>query len=413
MNTGEASQEPEIALDEAASRRALDAIRRDALDGLLALPRVGMGIGGLLAGTKRENRLQILERIEIPCLHARGPGFLLTADELENARELAAKAEPLHVLGMYISKTRGALEPGDADLETFASLCPRQGQVLLIIRPSTVEPVRATLFLRDTDGRINPRFDVCMNGVPHPTTAPEPTPPPAPPNLALQAVKRTLASTEQTNVAETNAPGEMTTGRVTIPSQPVVAPPITDVAARVEKSADQSRIEPLPEKLPRVAKQPEPKPIALPLCQTVLFQQRHQRESPRRAVLYTCGALALIAAAAVAALDMLAPKPELTLNASEENGALVFRWNRNAVPGADRGRLLVNDAGELREFPLDAVRIGAGSFPYRRKSDRILAKLVIGDRSARAEFFGKALPRGASSSNSRPDSGRAGDPSTN
>jgi hypothetical protein len=48
---------------------------------------------------------------------------------------------------------------------------------------------------------------------------------------------------------------------------------------------------------------------------------------------------------------------------------------------------MVNDAGQLLEFPLDASRVRAGSFRYSRKSDQIVAKLVVGDRSARAVFF--------------------------
>jgi hypothetical protein len=123
--------------------------------------------------------------------------------------------------------------------------------------------------------------------------------------------------------------------------------------------------------------------------------------------------VALIAAAAFAALDMLAPKPELTLNIREENGALVFRWNRNAAAGADRGRLLVNDAGQLREFPLDAARIKAGFFMYRRKSDQIVAKLVLGERSARAVFFGTPPKPGVSSPAPRPSSGKPGESQTN
>jgi hypothetical protein len=418
LNTGEASREPEIALDEAASRRALDAIRRDALDGLLALPRVGMGVGGLLAGTRRENHLQILERIEIPCLHALGPGFVLTGEELETARELAAKAEPLEVIGIYISKTRGALEPGPADLETLAALCPNKDQILLMIRPSTIEPVRATLFVREADGGVIPRSDISMDGA-HGSDvdragAAEPAPAPAAaPNPALQALKRTVSVSEQANAPKHETPGDTTTEGRKNPAQLVVPIPVTDLRARVDKPTDQFGLQPALQALARVVNHPEPPPNAPPLRQTILFQQHHDRESSRRAVLYTCGAMALIAAAAFAALDMLAPKPELTLNVREENGALIFRWNRNAAAAGDRGRLLVNDAGQLREFPLDRVRIEAGFFQYRRKSDQIVAKLVIGDRSARTEFFRNSASPGGPNSNSRADPGRAGNSRTN
>jgi hypothetical protein len=383
FNTGEASQEPEIALDEAASRRALDAIRRDAVEGLLALPRVGMGVGGFLTGIRRANRIQILDRIEIPCLHARGPAFLLTSEELENARTLASTAEPLEVLGMYVSKTRGALEPGPADLETLDALCPGAEQILLVVRPSTVEPVRATLFTCAPGARVNGRLEVPMDGA-HADDrplereeAPEPPSAPAPPsNLALQAVKLTAVDSEQT---------------------------ASD--ANIAAAANEPLPEPVPVALPRVAKAPEVNPGSAPRRSMATVRQHRARQDRRSAVLYTCGALALIAAATVAALDILSPAPELTLNVREENGVLVFRWNRKAAAGANRGRLLVNDAGQLREFPLDAARIEVGFFQYRRKSDQIVAKLVLGDRAARAVFFGNSRAPGASRSASPPDSG--------
>lgn len=382
MKTGEASQEPEIALDEAASRRALDAIRREAVDGLLALPRVGMGIGGILAGTRRGNRLQILARTEIPCTHALGPGFLLTAEELENARQLVPGAEPLEVLGIYISKTRAALEPGPSDLEILEALCPGEEKIVLMIRPSTVEPVKAILFTREPGGRAESRFEFRMDSEESP--APEEAPV-SPPNLALQAVK--LAGPEMAHEA---APHGAIRNETKQAGEPAPAMPVME-----EKPAG----------LPPAVNQPEVKPSPASRPRAVLFREYEERERPRRAVLLTCAAAALIAVAALGALDILTPKPELTLNVREENGALVFRWNREAAGGARRGRLLVNDGGQLHEFPLDATRIDAGFFQYPKKSDRIVAKLVLGDQSARAVFFGRP-PAGTSGTGSGAESGK-------
>jgi len=387
-NTGEASQGPKIALDEAASRRALDAIRRDAVDGLLALPRVGMGVGGFLAGIRRGNRIQIVDPIEIPCTHARGPAFLLTSEELENARTLAARAEPLEVLGLYVSKTRGVLEPGPEDLETLAALCPGVGQIMLMIRPSTVEPVRATLFNCAPGGCVDSPLEVCMDGAPNRPPdleeAPELSAATAPPpNLALQAVKRAASNSEHTDSG------------VEHPAQSVRPIPIQSEA--------------VPSALPGLAKEPEVIPGSASRQDSVLFQNYQGKQSPRRAFLYTCGALALMAAAAVAARDVLTARPELTLNIREENGALVFHWNQNAAAGEDHGRLLVNDAGQLHEFPLNTMRIEAGFFRYQRKSDEIVARLVLGDRSAHAVFFGDASAPAASKAISPSDPEKPGE----
>ena len=85
------------------SRPVMERIRGQACDGLLALPRIGMGVGGLLLGVRQDGLVQLLDSIEIHCSHASGPGFLLTADEKERARELIAGAGVPGVIGLYCS----------------------------------------------------------------------------------------------------------------------------------------------------------------------------------------------------------------------------------------------------------------------------------------------------------------------
>ena len=192
------------------------------------------------------------------------------------------------------------------------------------------------LFMREPDGRAGSRFDVRMDGARNPAVdleiAPEPTRAPAPPpNLPLQALKLTVPDSEQAVLGESKttrcskrpAASESPVARAPTMRQdqlphPQVKGSLTSTG-RFRTRASR-----------RPAKEPEVKTTLPPRRHPALFQEYQQRESPRRAVLYTCSAVALIAAAAFAALDMLAPKPELTLNIREENGALVFRWNRNA-----------------------------------------------------------------------------------
>ena len=54
---------------------AMERIRKRARDGLMAAPRVGMGVGGLLLGVREGARIQLLDCIEIPCSHSAGPSF--------------------------------------------------------------------------------------------------------------------------------------------------------------------------------------------------------------------------------------------------------------------------------------------------------------------------------------------------
>jgi hypothetical protein len=375
MNTGAASRDSSVVLDEAASRKAMEAIRRAAVDGLLALPRVGIGIGGLLVGVRREGRIQVLDRIEIPCSHARGPGFLLTAEELADAKKLAAVAEPLEVLGIYLSKNRGAVELTEHDREVFEALCPGMGRIALVIRPSTVEPVWAAIFVRAAQGGLETagkmKFDGESHGVDLPETATQEA---AQPNPALQAVKLAAATATPEPPAEAR--------RADASSTPV---PRGSTPAPAAATA-----------IPEMPVVESPRMAAFPVASrnAVLFRDPARQEPPRRRFAYVLAAVALIGAAvAFLERDFWMPPPELSLAVAEENGQLVVRWNRDAVADASGGRLLVSDAGNLSEFPLDTSRIRAGFFRYSRKSDQIVAKLVVGDRSARAVFFGNSGTR--------------------
>ena len=89
------------------SSDALERLRLAALDGLMALPRVGMGIGGLLLGSQVGGRSRILDFLPINCSHADGPSFRLSVEEVEAAREAARALPASSVLGCYCSKTRG------------------------------------------------------------------------------------------------------------------------------------------------------------------------------------------------------------------------------------------------------------------------------------------------------------------
>ena len=136
------------------AREALEQIRSLAVDGLLALPRIGLGTGGLLLGAREAGKTTILDSVPISCNHAEGPSFLLTPEEREQALELVGSAAPLSVVGWYLTKTRGLIAMSERDLTLFGVLCPEAWQVTLLIRPSTVETSRAALCFRDAAGVV-------------------------------------------------------------------------------------------------------------------------------------------------------------------------------------------------------------------------------------------------------------------
>src|SRR6266566_5033100 len=118
------------------SRPVMELIRERGMDGLMALPRVGMGVGGLLLGERQGGRIRLLDSIDLPCSHSIGPSFTLTDAEKARTRELIASAGQVPVIGWYCSKTHGAATLDDADLAFYEELFPEAWHIALVIRPN-------------------------------------------------------------------------------------------------------------------------------------------------------------------------------------------------------------------------------------------------------------------------------------
>jgi hypothetical protein len=164
-------------------------MRRLAFDGLLFLPKAGLGVGGFLLGTRpSDKKIEIRAFLSIACSYAAGPPFLPTDDEVAEARR-ALDRTPDTVLGCWFSRPRRSLELTETDRALFEKLCPGPGQVALIIRPSGMELARAALFYRTaqgvlTGGAERPLEPIELDETPEPEpiteTAPEPVPVPTP-----------------------------------------------------------------------------------------------------------------------------------------------------------------------------------------------------------------------------------------
>jgi hypothetical protein len=108
----------------------------------------------------------------------------------------------------------------------------------------------------------------------------------------------------------------------------------------------------------------------------------------------------LFAAAAVLAAGLLAvetrdswwPKPVLALDVSEVNGILLFHWNSEALKNAGSGVLAINDGGKQQNIPVDHTQLLSGRMAYDRNSDRVTARLRVGEISAVTSFAGP-LPK--------------------
>ena len=359
------------------SRPVMERIRGQACDGLLALPRIGMGVGGLLLGVRQGSLVQLLDSIEIHCSHASGPGFLLTADEKDRARELIAGAGVPGVIGWYCSKPRGAAVLGDVDMAFFKELFPHQAQIALVLRPSTVEPTRAVFFFRNENGGvvkgIECDLDEWREAPPVPDEAPDEVPEEVPDDPEPALHEKLAADAAQPE-----------------PEQPAPAPPVVPKPEPVAFAIASVEV---PEPAPR--KVPPPPPIR-PRPDPDMFAIAGPPPRQYKIPLWI-GAVAILLALSAAAWftqDSWIPRAPLNLTSSELDGNLVIRWNANAFRGIDHASLFVNDDGELHPLPLDHFQLSQGVYHYTHgaKSQRVTAKLAAREESGIAVWLAPAPP---------------------
>jgi hypothetical protein len=407
------------------SREALEQIRSLAVDGLLALPRIGLGIGGLLLGTHEGGKTTILDSVTIPCNHAEGPSFLLTPEECKQALDLIRNAAPLTVVGWYSTKTRGLVAMSERDLILFDILCPEPWQMTLLIRPSTVEASRAALCFRDAAGVVRRGGEVALEPFqPAPVereTEPEASeaPDPRAAVMAKLAAANSVETSEPVDAPAVANPAfvspvffspedarpQTVTQSVTshsnrkldippVSSEPDVPPaapsfkfsaPLGRQIVTRKPAVNRSALD-----LPAVPPVRGPRaetPQFAPLFQFAMPPARKPRSRMVRLswVLLASAVVAGTGAAFFTRHDWM-PLPPLHLSAADANGHLRFRWNRDAIPDIDHATLTVNDGGTPHTISLDRRQLDAGSVQYDRTSTRVDALLQAGGSTAQASY---------------------------
>jgi len=333
--------DPQCPLQIEYQRPVMEKIRQRVCDGLMALPRIGIGVGGLLLGVREGGRIRLADSIEIPCTHSGGPSFNLTSAEKDHVRSMIAEAKELKVIGWYCSKPRGTTDLADAQNALYRELFPDPGQVALMLRPSTVENTRAAFFFRDQKGEVvkGPECDLeewrDLGGEPEPDA----------PKIELATVERDVPMPSQIEFQE--------------PEPPVIPAPMRagpDMFASYARAAN----------------------------------------APRRigAYRWILAAVAVLALGAIAYVteDFWLPRPPLTLTSTESNGALVIRWNIDGLRGIDRASMFVNDGGNLHTLTLDRFDLNQGFMRYVPKSERVAVKLSAGGKSALAAWLSPEKP---------------------
>lgn len=352
----------------------MEQIRQRAHEGLMAAPRVGMGVGGLLLGVRDDSRIRLLDSIDLPCSYRNGPSFSLTPGEKQESRELVAEANLLSasskvgVIGWYCSKTRGDATLSQSDLGLFAELFPGAGQVALVLRPDVTEPMRAAFFFRNENGAVVKGLECDIDEWRSAPNA-EPAESDSLPEIAA-AEEPVAVQPEPPRVIEIRqAPPQ--------PEEPVKA-----AAAAATAETTLADI---------IALSPDDAPVARPawtrspMFGTLAMVAPEPRPPGKlRLALLTVAAVLALGVAAYFTEDFWLPRPPLHLTFTQLDGSLLIRWDPEALRGIDHASMYVNDGGQPvpAVIPLDRFQLTSGQLSYTPKSGRVTAKLDAGKTNA-------------------------------
>lgn len=311
-----------------------------AVDGLLAMPRTGLGVGGLLLGRRARERIEILRSVEISCSHALGPAFVLTPEEISASSKLpepdqAGDGADHDVVGWYCSKTQGPMALTAHDRAFHEAFCPERWQVALLIRPSMGNTTTAAFAFRGASEAGN-TFLV---------------------GASLELSWQELAAYQT--------------------SQPALAA----TPERVEESTEKTRAA-----LP-VAVAPAVIPVPMARSGTLFGSADKEPEGKvRRWPLRLLIAVLLVATVSAAAFftrSYWIPQPPVALVASSDwTGKVTFVWNREALSEEDHGTLVIEDGrGPLHTIHLDQAGVRAGWYQYDCRPGSVTATLLAGNLS--------------------------------
>jgi proteasome lid subunit RPN8/RPN11 len=376
--------------------RVLDDIRLAVVDAFFSLPRGGAEIGGILLGRHEKGRVLILDYVALPCEHASGPSFVLSARDHGKLAEMLAvargNAQAAQPVGWYHSHTRSEIFLSEADLAIHKRYFPEPWQVALVLKPHTFRPTRAGFFFREQDGSI--RETECYREFEMEPLAVRPIPD------AAAAVASVLAD---------------------LPLQPAPEPRPAETAAGAaavtpEAPAARTRAAEAQPARPRAA---ETQPARTRAAETQ--PARTRRPASLAALRVWAFLLALVLGLAFAAWAyytrelwlptlLAAARPRAAfvgLNTIDVGGQLQIRWDRNsrAVREARDGILTIDDGPAPEAIELDSTHLKTGVFTYARKGARIDVAMTLNEPD------GEKVHEATSYLGTAPQSGPAADSS--
>src|ERR1022692_1227377 len=141
------------------SSTVLEQMRQE-VEGRSSSRRGEQETGGVLFGINELGRICILASKPLPCEHALGPGFVLSAkDEKRLAQLIAAPATApelngLQALGWYHSHIRSRIFLSERDLQIHSRYFGAPYQIALVIHPRSDGPARAGFFFTESSGEM-------------------------------------------------------------------------------------------------------------------------------------------------------------------------------------------------------------------------------------------------------------------
>ncbi len=315
----------------------LDQVRSQAVEGLRAVPRGGLEIGGVLYGRREGNTVRIEAHRPLDCEHALGPTFLLSAkDEVALGALVAAPLSDADLQGMvavgwYHSHTRSEICLTPQDVDVYDRHFPEPWQLALVLRPQKSGPTRAGFFFREGEAGL-----------------------------------RTESSYREFTVSP--APG--------FPAKPQGIPPkiAPGTAAVAEGRAARLR-RPLPAQQSQVPVEP-----SIP-DEPPRRSGRLWKWAPAVGLLLTLAGLGTGVTTYFLARKSPVGQgtPNFALRAVDVNGQLLITWDRGSRPIAEaqRGILEIGDGPRRTLVDLDRERVSNGSVTYVRQSDRVDVRMTL------------------------------------
>jgi len=376
------------------SRRVLDDIRLAVTEAFFSLPKGGAEIGGILLGKWEHGELSILGHVPLECEHALGPSFTLSENDHARLAELVAAQHPAGMgpVGWYHSHTRSEIFLSDADIAIHKRYFSKPWQVALVLKPHTFRPTRCGFFFREADHSIKgaaTRQEFELTPLP---MVPAPLRPVGGVRAAEPAaVEPAEPRPEPSWQPESPAPVPAAGMQPAAPPEP--AAPLVDWrhSEQLALPYSEERAEAAEPIAPAV---PEPESVAPEPELAEPAREPMERPWPGRRYVFPAALLLVVATATfetralwmpgfetvIHPLLPAPPPPPLGLNATEANGELHIRWDRNspAVTQAVRGLLQIRDGGPLpQSFRLDGLYLQAGIFIYARQGQRVDVELVL------------------------------------